>query len=170
MKLIEAMKKVKRNREKIADLQEKIAVTSAHLSHETPQYADPMAQVGEWLQSCTDLSKESVKLLTAISRTNLETKVTIDLGGKPVEKTIAEWIWRRREFAAVDLATYRKLTDRKLREGKIQGSTGVDMDVTIVRNFSPEVRDKWLEIYADEPSSIDAALEVVNAITDLIES
>ncbi len=170
MKLIEAMKKVKRNREKIADLHAKISAASAHLSHETPQYEDPKAKVASWVQSCTDLSKECVQLLTAISRTNLETKVTIDLGGKPVEKTIAEWIWRRREFARLDIGTYQKLTDRKLREGTIQSSTGVDMQVTIVRNYDPEERDKMLEMFSDEPSMIDSSLEVANAITDLIES
>ena len=38
MKIIEAMKKVKQNDQKISDLQKKISETCANLSHETPVY------------------------------------------------------------------------------------------------------------------------------------
>lgn len=170
MKIIEAMKRVKANREKISDLQEKIRNTSAHLSHETSPYPNPKLKVSEWAQSCGDLSRECVRLLACISRTNSETKVTIELGGKSVTKPISEWIWRRREFAKIDLATYRAMTDRGLKEGQMNTSTGTPIDVKIVRNFDAEHRDRMAEIYRSEPAEIDAALEVVNATTDLIEA
>lgn len=169
MKLIEAMKKVKGNRQKIADLQDKIANNSAHLSHETSPYENPKQKVKEWAQACDDLSKECVDLLTRISKTNLETQVTIELGGKNVTKSIAEWIWRRREFALLDLKTWRMMGDRGLKEGHMQSSTGQPIEVKIVRNYDIELRDKRMDEYSSEPREIDSALEIANAITDLVD-
>jgi hypothetical protein len=116
MKLIEAMKRVKANKEKIAALQKMIGDFSAHLSHETAE------KISGWAQTCEDLAQENIRLLTAISRTNLETKVTVKLGEKNVTKSVAEWIWRRREYAASDLATWQNMGDRGLREGHMNSS------------------------------------------------
>ena len=168
MKIIEAMKKVKANRVKISDLQGKIGLNCAHLSHETSPYDNPAKKISEWVQSCCDISQECVGLLTSISVTNHATTVAIEIGGKTVKKTIAEWIWRRREFAAIDKATYAALGDRGLKEGQLGTSTGDPIQVTIVRNYDAEKRDKMLAEFTEEPSSIDAALEVVNATTDLV--
>jgi hypothetical protein len=169
MKLIEAMKKIKGNRQKIADLQEKIAKNCAQLSHETSPYDDPKSKVREWAQACDDLSRETVELLTRISRTNLATNVTVEISGKPVVKPIAEWIWRRREFAMIDLKTWRHMNDRGLKEGQMQSSTGQPIDVKIVRNYDTELRDKKMDEYSSEPRDIDSALEIANAITDLLD-
>lgn len=170
MKIIEAMKRVKQNKEKVADLQSKIASVCANLSHETPLYGTETAKkVSEWAQSCDDISQENIRLLCAIQRTNLATQATIEIGGKRVTKTLAEWVWRRREYAAVDMQTWAKLTDRGLKEGFMQSSTGTPMEVKIVRHFDPIKRDEMVSMYRAEPHEIDAALEVVNAVTDLVE-
>lgn len=170
MKIIEAMKRVKQNKEKIADLQAKISQVTAHLSLETPLYGDKTAeQIQEWVQSATDLSQDNVRLLVAISRTNLATVVPITLGDKTVSKTVSEWVWRRREYAALDLQTWGKLTDRGLKEGAVGSSTGIPMEVKIVRNYDPVKRDTMLAVFKSEPHEIDSALEVSNAVTDLIE-
>lgn len=169
MKIIEAMKKVKANKEKIADLQARIGNVCANLSHETPVYGTETAiKVREWLQSCDDITQDNVKLLCAIQRTNLATSVSIDIGGKSVAKTISEWVWRRREYAALDLVTWSKLTDRGLKEGSGNTSTGVPFEVKIVRHYDPVKRDDMMGMYRAEPHAIDSALEVVNATTDLI--
>lgn len=171
MKLIEAMKRVKMNKEKVTDLQNKIATHCANLSHESPVYgSETGTKVKEWLQSCTDLSQENVRLLVAIQRTNLQTKVTVELSGEAVTKSIAEWVWRRREYAKQDAMTWSKLTDRNLREGMMQTSTGTPFEVKLVRHYDPSVRDAMAAMYLSEPHLIDATLEVVNATTDLIES
>lgn len=171
MKIIEAMKAIKANKEKISDLQQRIAGVSANLSHETPVYGvETAAKIREWLQSCTDVTQENVRLLCAIQRTNLATPVTITIRDKNVTKTISEWVWRRREYAAIDLATYSRLTDRNLKEGHMQSSTGVPIEVKLIRNYDPSFRDDKMAEYRQEPHLIDGALEVVNATTDLIES
>lgn len=169
MKIIEAMKRVKANNEKIGDLQNKIANNCSKLNVETSSYNNPKEKITEWLQSCDDLTQENVRLLCAISRTNLATQVTIDIGDKSVTKNIAEWVWRRRTYAEIDYQTWSRLTDRNLREGTMEQSTGQKVEVRIERHFDPEERDKKLAMYRSEPHQIDAALEVVNATTELIE-
>lgn len=170
MKLIEAMKRVKANKEKILDLQSKIAMHCANLQHETPLYGLETGQrIKEWLQACTDISQENVRLLIAIQRTNLATQVTVELDGNSVSKSIAEWVWRRREYAKLDEATWSKLTDRGLQEGYIKSSTQEPFQLKLVRHYDPIVRDKRVMMYKNEPHAIDAALEIVNAVTDLVE-
>jgi hypothetical protein len=171
MKIIEAMKRVKANKEKIADLQAKVAQFCVNLNFETMTYGgDTREKITEWMQSCTDLTQENVRLLCAIQCSNMATFVTIALGERIVTKTIAEWIWRRREYAALDLRTWSQLTDRNLREGTGQNSSGTPIEVKIVRHFDPVRRDNMVAMYKAEPHEIDAALEVVNAVTDLIEA
>lgn len=169
MKIIEAMKRIKQNKEKVADLQEKIGLVCANLSHETPIYGtETPKKIAEWAQSCDDLSQENIRLLCAIQRTNLATNATIEIDGKSVTKTLAEWVWRRREYAKVDFTTWTKLTDRGLKEGFMQSSTGTPTEVKIVRHFDPNKRDEMAAMYRAEPHEIDAALEVVNATTELV--
>lgn len=169
MKLIEAMKEVKANLVKINDLNVKIQKGCAHLDYETHEYPDPKGKVSEWLQSCADLSKRNIQLLLAIQKTNLATNVGIKIGDEIINRPIAYWIWRNREYAEKDLNTWSKLTDRGLKEGSIPMSTGGTKDVKIVRNFDPVLRDKMILEYKSEGSLIDAALEVANATTDLLE-
>lgn len=171
MKIIEAMKRVKMNKDKIADLRKRIAASSANLSIETPLYENTKDKIAEWLQSCTDTSQDNVGLLVAIQRTNLATQVAIEIGGKKITKSVAEWVWRRREYAKTDMETWAHLTDRNLREQRVQQSTGAEpLEIKLIRHYDPAMRDEKLALYRDEPHLIDAALEIVNATTDLIES
>lgn len=61
------------------------------------------------------------------------------------------------------------LTDRGIHEGKTKGPDGDVIEIKIIRYYDPEVRDYQREALRVEPSVIDAALETVNAVTDLIE-
>lgn len=169
MKIIEAMKRVKMNDEKVSDLQTKIAGASANLNIETPLYGDQTdKRITEWLQSSEDIGKENIRLLVAIQRTNMVTPVTINIGGNMIIKSIAEWVWRRRRYAATDLATWQKLTDRGIKEGINQGPTG-PIEIKIIRHYDPVMRDAKLAEYRAEPHEIDGALEIINATTDLVE-
>lgn len=169
MKIIEAMKRTKDLAIKAEDLRKKVAVHHAALSFETPVYPDQAGQVREWMQSHHDTAKEIMRLKVAIQRTNLATPVTIEVGGKPVTHTLAEWIHRRRDLAKLEQQMWATLNDKGLKEGKGTDSQGRDMTISIVRHYDPKERDRKIEEYRSEPSVIDAALEVVNAVTDLIE-
>ena len=169
MKLIEAMKKLKDLNVKAEDLRKKVAMNCADLSIETPLYgADQKSTVDGWIQGHTDLMQEILKLRVAIQRTNIATPVTIEVGGKQVSKTIAEWIHRRRDLAKLDMDMWAKLGDRGLKEQNIQTSPGGPVtEVRVRRYYDPKERDSKLELYRSEPSIIDATLEVVNATTEL---
>lgn len=170
MKIIEAMKRIKLNKDKLGDLQLKIQQNCARLNHETPLYGEETAgKIKEWTQACEDIGRDNIGLLIRIQKTNLATDVTIELGGKKVTKNVAEWVWRRREYAQYDLNTWSKQTDRNLKEGTAQSSTSVPVEVKIVRYYDPVERDKKLAMYQSEPKEIDAALEVINATVDLVE-
>lgn len=170
MKLIQAMKQIKDLVRKGDDLKGKVAQHCAHLSFETPTYGDKQReQVREWLQACEDINKEVLHLRVAVQKTNLQTPVTIELGGKQVTKSIAEWIHRRRDLAKADMDAWTKLTDKGLKEGRGKNTMGEELDIKIVRNFDPAERDAKVELYRSEPSIVDATLEVTNAVTDLIE-
>lgn len=170
MKIIEAMKRVKNNLDKIKDLQEKIGSNCANMAMETPLYGnETVNKVNEWCQACDDISQENIRLLCSIQRTNLSTPVTIELGDKQVTKTISEWVWRRREYSKLDLNTWLKLTDRNLKEGFFINSVGQQQEAKIQRHYDPNKKDKMVETYRSETKCIDAALEIVNAITDLKE-
>ena len=169
MKIIEALKGMKDLQRKAEDLRTKIGKHSAYLSTEHPVYDNQKQQVAEWLQAHSDILKEILSLKVRIQKTNLATPVTIELGGKQVVKNISEWVIRRRELAQYDLSAWKMLTDRGLTEGKIKQSNGEYVDVKIVRCYEPKERDNNLDLYSSEPSIIDGKLEIVNAVTDLVE-
>jgi hypothetical protein len=170
MKLIEALKQLQANARKCDDLRTKIQAHCADLSHETPPYGDRQeAQIKSWLQSHHDTVKETERLRLAIQHTNLATDVTIEVGGVSVTKSIAAWIHRRKDLAAQEALCWRALNDRGLKEGKFKTSQEQVTDVKIRRYFAPAERDAKLAVYLEEPHLIDARLEVVNAVTDLIE-
>jgi hypothetical protein len=169
MKLIQAMKKLKDLNQKATDIRAKIAASCADLTIETAQYPDTRRKVSEWLQSHRDLLKEILALRVAIQRTNLATQVTIELGGGQVTKSIAEWIHRRRDLAKLEQSAWATLGDRGLKEQNIKTSPdGPVTEVRIRRYFDPEERDRFIELYRSEPSLVDATLEVVNAVTELV--
>lgn len=171
MKLIEAMKKLKDMNVKAEDLRKKVALNCADLTIETPLYgADQKATVDGWIQAHSDLLKEILRLRVAIQRTNLATPVAIQLDGKAVTKSIAEWIHRRRDLAKLEQAMWTTLGDRGLKEQNVQTAPGGPVtEVKIRRYYDPVQRDTKLESYRSEPTVIDGTLEVTNAVTDLIE-
>lgn len=170
MKLIEGMKLVKELMVKADDLRKKIALNSALHNIETPTYPDTKRQVREWLQSHEDLTREIARLRVRVAKTNLATNVTITVGGNALTKCITEWIARRKELANLDKQAWEALTDRGLKELNHKSSPdGPLTEIRIVRFFDPVERDNRIATYRDEPGLIDRTLEVVNAVTDLLE-
>jgi hypothetical protein len=173
MKLIEALKGLKELKRKASDLRDKIARHSAYKSTETAVYGskeDQTKQVKEWLQAHSDIIKEIEKITLAIHTTNLATMVTITIGGVDVTKSIAAWIIRRTELSGYDFQAWAGLTDRRIVEGYETNSAGEKTQVSIVRCYDPKERDNKIGLYNEEPSLINSKMEVVNAITDLIDA
>ena len=168
MKIIEAMKEIKRLEEKVLDLGGKLGVHCVDLDYENPIYPNQREKIKEWLQSCHDSIKESQRLKIAIQKTNLDTIVSIELGDKKVEHSITEWILRRRIYANMEQVVWRALTTRGLKEGQFKNTAGEIFQTKIRLYFDPVERDKKIEEYRSEPNIIDRTLEVVNATTELV--
>lgn len=172
MKLIQAMKQIKDLQRKADDLKAKVKQFCADMDFETPVYGSvpkQKEQIDQWIQAHTDIMKEILRLRLAIQKTNLETSVSINLGGKAVTKSIAGWIHRRRDLANNDLAMWSCLTDRGLKDGKTQSTSGQEVIMKVRRYYEPAIKDEMTELYRSEPMIIDSTLEVINAVTDLIE-
>lgn len=168
MKLIEGMKQIKDLVRKAEDLRKRVAECSADLDIETPRYDGQKEKLAGWVQAYTDLLREILRLRFCIAKTNLNTEVAIELGGKVVTKTIAEWIHRRRDLAGLELLIWTAQSDKGLKEGQIKQSDGQARDVKIRRYYNPEERDEKINALKSEPLLIDSKLEVINAITDLM--
>ena len=173
MKIIEALKKTKDLAKKAEDLRGKISQYHVDIDYEIPTYGtvdQQREQITSWLQSHSDILKEIGRLKFCITKTNVLTPVTIELGGKSVTKTIAEWINRRKELASLERSAWDCLNDKGMgASGTIKKSTGEQIEVKIRRYYDPKIRDEKKELYRSEPSIINGTLEVVNAVTDLME-
>lgn len=172
MKIIEALKKVKDLRKKIDDITSKIKMHAADLDCETPVYPDQKRQVSEWLQSVHDITKEILKLKYRIQKTNVNTPVTIELGGQHVTKFITEWIERRKNLAEIERQSWLALNDKGLKETyPSQKLTANSPEIVVKRRlyFDASERDAKVELFRSEPSTIDATLEIINAVTDLLD-
>jgi hypothetical protein len=171
VKLIQAMKQLKTLAIKCEDLRAKVAQHCTDLNIENAPYGDGQkAKIDEWMQSHSDTLKEILRLRVAIQRTNLATPVIIELDGVGVKKSIAEWIHRRRDLAKLELSMWQQLSDRNLKDQNVQSSpTSPVTEIRVRRYWEPATRDSKVALYKSEPTTIDASLEVANAVTDLIE-
>lgn len=124
----------------------------------------------EFLQGHFDLMKEYASLAIKIQRTNLKTMVTIELGGEKVTRSVAEWVIRRRELSTLDFEAWSGLSDRGLKDSREKQSNGEFIDKKVVRFYDQSERDNKVELYRSEAHIIDGQLEVINAVTDLVES
>jgi hypothetical protein len=171
MKIIQAMKTIKSLEEKRKDLLKLIQKNCVSFDSDTTPYADQKSKITAWLQSHSDTVKEMERLKHAINKTNVLTDVTIEIGGKQVTKTIDQWISRRRTYADAQGDAWRVLTDQGYPETQRYrvDHTGNEKVFKRILHFDPSLRDQMVELYRSEPSIIDGHLEVVNAITDILE-
>ena len=174
MKLIEALKKIKDLQRKAEDIRGKIGENCADRDTDTPAYGTPEAQtkqVGEWLQSHSDILKEILKLRISIQQTNLLTEVSVEVtDGNYVGKSIAAWIHRRKDLAKMEAAAWSTLTGKGLQPQPYRTSaTSEEVKIANIRKYyNQKERDEKVEAFTSEPSRIDAALEIANAVTELV--
>ncbi len=175
MKLIEGLKKTKDLLRKADDLRAKIAAYCADLDADVPAYGTPdkqTAQIAEWLQAHSDVLKEIERLRLAIQKTNLVVGVDVEVtDGKHVQKSIAAWIHRRKDLAKMEAAAWAGLTNKNLKAQpyKMTATTDEVKIANIRKYYDQKTRDEKVENFTSEPSRIDAALEIANAVTDMVE-
>jgi hypothetical protein len=178
MKIIEALKSIKDLARKADDIRTKIATYCADMDIEVPVYKtveEQKQQLADWLQAHHDIVKEIEKLRVRIQKTNLSTIVTITFDGKThINKPIAAWIHRRKDLAKLEMTAWHDLTNRRLepralRKDPRDPNSECEKIIQVRKYYDQKERDAMVELYTAEPSKIDAALEMVNAITDLDE-
>lgn len=172
MKVIEALKRIKSNRDKVNDLIEKISSNSARLSSQTSPYGDEAtakAQVQSWIDSVRSILRENEVLANRVHRTNVATPITVELGGKQVTKSIDEWLTRRKDGVDLEQYMWASIGDRGLKETLVTNPDGTTSHVTLVRHYDVKQRDENKSVMLTEKSDIDAALEIANATVDLFE-
>jgi len=173
--IVEGMRDIKRLMEKCGNLEEKISKHSADYDIEKPVYGTPdeqTAQVQEWVQSHTDSVHEICDLKRRLTKTNVETKVTITIGDNAIERTITEWIARRTQLSSLHARAFACLNDRRLDKNLHLGAStpgAEDKVINIRRYYDPKARDKQLDALRDEPHLINQTLEVINATTQLVD-
>lgn len=167
MKIIEALKEVKLLREKCMDLSFKINNNSAHRDDAKTEYEDPKSQIQSWQTQIHQATARMEELLLRISYTNLKTQVAVKIGDKTITKSVAAWVYRRRELAILDRKAWAHCTNRNLQVTIDRRDN--DKVYPVILNYDPQTRDKKVEEYSTEPSLIDSRLETVNATTDLLE-
>jgi len=172
MKIIQGLKQIKDLSVKAHDIGLLIQENCAIDNITTPKYgtnAQQRKKVDGWLQAYSDILKEILEIRIQIQKTNLITYVDIELGGKSVIKSIAEWIHRRRDLANDEFKVWELLSDRGIKEGRAKNASGDEFDIKLIRFYNPEEKDAKMGLFKSEPGLIDATLEVTNAVTDLVE-
>lgn len=169
MKIIEGLKKIKYLEKKFDDIKKLISQYCADLDCEKPVYPDQRAQIDSWIQGSSDILKEISNLDYRLQKTNNSTMVSIELEGKEVQKSISEWIFRRRKLAPMELSLYQCLTDKNLQTCQMKTTTGELYAVHVRRYFDPKIKDSKIAHLSSEPFDIDSQLEKVIAVTDLVD-
>ncbi len=169
MKIIEALKQIKYLAKKAEDLQGKLALHSADLEFDNAPFPDMKQKIKEWMQAHTDIVREVGRLRYRLQKTNTNTILTIQLNGVDVTKSIYEWIQRRKDLAKLELCAWQKLTDRNLKDGQFQQTNGQMGQIKMRRYYDPQEKETRITQLSQEPSLVDAALEIANCQTDLVE-
>ena len=171
MKIIEALKNLKTIEKRIESNCQKITQYCSYISCETPVFETEERQrqeVQSLIQANGDLQKEYLRLKIAIERSNIETNVFIL--GKNYK--ISELIAIRRGLGACMRKTYESLNPR-LSMDKLSAVYRSGMDATnpprVIHLYKESEKNERLKEIEELLSSIDAALEITNATTDLAE-
>lgn len=172
MKLIEALKNLKTIEKRIEKNSQQISEYAAYVSTEQPAFETEERQrqeVTSLVQGNLDLTKEYLRLKTAIEFTNFNTKVSI--GQR--ENTISELIAIRRTSGKFVTMTHNALQPTKAiqrLQQVYQRQNGVNPmePAKIIPLYSEADKNKAIREWDEFFSSIDGKLEVVNAETDLL--
>lgn len=170
MKIIEALKELPLIEKKVKKNNEKIREYSSFGSHVGPAFDTQEQQnkeVDSLIQSNKDLIYRYMKIKHSLNLTNLKTDVTIN--GQTC--TIADWIIWKQKTGQMFLSTYANLST-SIGESHIrihQANLQDGIQIGIVKCYSETFKNTNIDSIQDTIDKIDAALEMVNATTDLIE-
>ena len=113
--------------------------------------------------------KENCRWATAKQQARNKTNNRkIEIAGK--SKTIAEWILRRRKLNQWEMLMWKQIRDTLMPTPvKDTSKDGEPRIAQVIRFYDVEERDAKVLELNEECTRIDGALEIINAVTDLIE-
>lgn len=172
MKIIEALKKLPTLEKRIIKNIEQIrlyssAVDNGNMDLPFGTEEGQKKEVSSLVQSVNDLVAERSRLRRSLAITNAKTFIKIGT----LEKSITEWIEYREKGLGFIIDSQSAL-NISVSEGKVRtGGVALDPEkgFKIVRFFDEKTRNNRIEELRDIQDRIDAELEKVNAVTDIIE-
>lgn len=172
MKIIEALKRLPVIEKRIGKQIGLIAQHSAIIDTGDTEYPfgtleEQTKEVASMVQSVNDLVKERAQLRKRLAMTNATVLVKIG----DYQRTITEWIeYRQSGFGYVIQALQAQSiqeAENRVRNGQIAINT--EKGFKTVRFYDELERNEGIEAVENLRDSIDAELEKINAITDLVE-
>ena len=168
MKIIEALKELPVLEKRIAKQSQQIADYAGLSSQEESPFGtreEHLKRVTALVQSNFDLAARYAKLKRALAVTN----ATVKVGIAGETKTIAEWIVFKDKTGDQLKFTLNALNldrvQRRLRDTPVDITQGVKIE----RMYNEDEKNALLEAVRAQEDGIDAALEITNATTDLLE-
>lgn len=171
MKIIEALKELPLIEKRIAQMISDINQYASLISSEEPALGTEDAhkkKVKGLKQKAFDLIRHYEKIKNTLEKTNC--KVVVEIEG--VKKTIREWITVRKDTGKLYSAVFDAFNIKHATD--LLNSVRIDVtkegvNVSLKRMYSEDEIKQEREKSDLIISRIDAALEVVNATTDLVE-
>ena len=125
--------------------------------------------VGEQMQAISDLEARTVRIVSSIQEANLANELSVQLeDGKPIIKTVTEWLaWRKH------VAPERKAFLSRLRTGIVNKRTEIERDASredgdsLIVNLDEDALTKEDENLEFILGRLDGLLSVNNATTTL---
>ena len=168
MKIVEAMKELRTIEKRMQSNISYLDQYSSILNTERPEFGteeDQKKEVAALLQSNKDLMAQYLKIKSSIEKTNLETLVEI----KGETKSIGEWLIIRRKLAKVMEMTYSALSSNNASNRMRMNMGSSDRTPQIIKMFDEKIKLEGLDKWQTMSDNIDARLQVINALTDIIE-
>jgi hypothetical protein len=183
MKLVQVIKGIKTDLQKIDDLQKLIMKYSADTTKEDPFYGtkeEQESKLAGWQQTVDNLADNIAKLSCRLQYTNSVTDVCMSIEGKKITKRISEWIkWGQAKGDNLSLSQVVLMSWNHLKENTqsrtgdvievVTEKDGTKREIKFRRFYDPNKRDEQIKFYTYMGRAIDAVMEVVNAEVDLLD-
>lgn len=174
MMIIEGMKRLRVIKKRMISNIESINKYAAIVSNERPMFGsedEQKKEVKQIIQSNLDLLKEGLKLKKRVERTNLQ--IVVEMDGE--KYTISDMLILKREYVQLIVQTYDALNTNQAqmklnamsRQHHVAGQQGESLRIDHM--FDEKEKNKELRKWQDLYDNIDSRLEVINAITTLLD-
>jgi hypothetical protein len=167
-KIIEVMKNLKVIEKRMVANREKISKYAAIVSTERPVFdteSEQKKEVASLIQANMDLIVEYTKGKLLVDKTNAAT--IVEINGKSY--SISELLLLKRKLAQEMIMTFGSLNDNQATM-RLRNAQTVDGKVPqVIRMYDERAKNEGTSFWQELYHTIDSRLEVINAMTDVVE-